>query len=70
MTTELASLTLRDLNLRVRPRKCMHKAGITTIEKLIDTDAATLLKCKNFGAVSLKEVRERLAELGLKLKGE
>lgn len=70
MTTELASLTLRDLILSVRPRKCMNKLGITTIEQLIDTDAATLLKCKNFGAVSLKEVRESLAELGLKLKGE
>jgi DNA-directed RNA polymerase subunit alpha len=70
MTTELASLTLSDLQLSVRPRKCMTRLGITTIEKLINTDAAKLLECKNFGRVSLKEVRERLAECGLKLKGE
>lgn len=78
MTTETGSTNLGDLSLvpvtdlalSVRAKKCTTKLGIVTIEELINTDAATLLKCKNFATGSLKEIRDRLAERGLKLKGE
>jgi len=29
-----------------------------------------LLECKNFGVTSLNEVREKLADLGLKMRGD
>jgi DNA-directed RNA polymerase subunit alpha len=29
-----------------------------------------LMECKNFGVTSLNEVREKLAERGLKLRGD
>lgn len=69
-TSDLSLIPITELALRPRGRRCMTTLGIGTIEALINTDAATLLKCKNFAAVSLKEVRDSLAEHGWKLKGE
>lgn len=61
---------ITELNLSVRARKCTTKLGINTIGDLIRHTAEDLMECKNFGVTSLKEVREKLAEYNLKLKGE
>jgi DNA-directed RNA polymerase subunit alpha len=61
---------ISDLSLSVRARKCMTKLGIQTVGDLISRTGDDLLECKNFGVTSLNEVRERLAELNLKLKNE
>jgi DNA-directed RNA polymerase subunit alpha len=59
-----------DLNLSVRARKCMARLTMNTIGDLLRKTGDDLLECKNFGVTSLNEVREKLAELGLKLRGE
>lgn len=59
-----------ELNLSVRSRKCMTRLGIGTIGELIVHTGDELLECKNFGVTSLVEVREKLKELGLKLRGD
>lgn len=59
-----------ELNLSVRARKCMTRLGITTIGELCVHTGDELLECKNFGVTSLVEVREKLKELGLKLRGD
>jgi DNA-directed RNA polymerase subunit alpha len=61
---------ISDLNLSVRARKCMSKLNIQTLGDLITHTGDQLLECKNFGVTSLNEVREKLAQLGMKLKGE
>ena len=61
---------INDLNLSVRARKCMTKLGIQTVGELLVHTGDELMECKNFGVTSLNEVREKLAELGLKLKNE
>jgi DNA-directed RNA polymerase subunit alpha len=61
---------IADLNLSVRARKCMVRLGITTIGELIRKTGDDLLESKNFGVTSLNEVREKLGDLGLKLRGE
>ena len=61
---------LTDLSLSVRARKCTTKLGIGTIGELIRRTAEDLMECKNFGVTSLNEVREKLAERGLKLRGD
>ena len=61
---------ISDLNLSVRARKCMARLGLTLIAELIRKTGDDLLECKNFGVTSLNEVREKLAELSLKLKNE
>jgi DNA-directed RNA polymerase subunit alpha len=67
---EVYGAPISDLNLSVRARKCTTKLGITTIGDLVRRTAEDLLECKNFGVTSLNEVREKLGERGLKLRGE
>jgi DNA-directed RNA polymerase subunit alpha len=67
---EVHGMPITDLNLSVRARKCTTKLGINTIGDLIRRTAEDLLECKNFGVTSLNEVREKLSERGLKLRGD
>ena len=67
---EIYSLPITDLNLSVRARKCTTKLGIGTIGDLVRRTGEDLMECKNFGVTSLNEVREKLAERGLKLRGD
>ena len=67
---EIYSQPITELNLSVRARKCTTKLGITTIGDLVRRTAEDLMECKNFGVTSLNEVREKLAERGLKLRGD
>jgi DNA-directed RNA polymerase alpha subunit len=59
-----------NLRLSVRGRKCMIRLGISTIDELIHKSADDLLQCKDFSQASLNEIRDKLAELNLKLRGE
>ncbi len=61
---------ISDLNLSVRARKCMVRLGLSTIGELLRRTADNLLECKNFGVTSLIEVREKLTEANLKLRGD
>jgi DNA-directed RNA polymerase subunit alpha len=67
---QLLDRPIADLNLSVRARKCMVRLGLSTIGELLRKTGDDLLECKNFGVTSLNEVREKLTELGLKLRGE
>ena len=67
---EMHGLPITELNLSVRARKCTSKLGINTIGDLVRRTAEDLLECKNFGVTSLNEVREKLSERGLKLRGD
>ena len=59
-----------DLNLSVRARKCMNRLGINTLGELVQRTADELLESKNFGMTSLTEVREKLRQFGLTLRGD
>ena len=61
---------MSELNLSVRARKCMARLGLNTIGQLIRKTGDELLQSKNFGVTSLIEVREKLAQFGLKLRGD
>jgi DNA-directed RNA polymerase subunit alpha len=61
---------ISDLALSVRARKCMQRLNIQTVGQLISHTGDELLETKNFGVTSLNEVRDKLAELDLKLKGD
>jgi DNA-directed RNA polymerase subunit alpha len=67
---EIYSLPIAELNLSVRARKCTTKLGIATIGELVRRTGEDLMECKNFGVTSLNEVREKLTERGLKLRGD
>jgi DNA-directed RNA polymerase subunit alpha len=59
-----------DLNLSVRARKCMNRLGLNTLGDLVQRTADELLESKNFGMTSLNEVREKLRQYGLSLRGD
>jgi DNA-directed RNA polymerase subunit alpha len=61
---------ISELGLSVRARKCMSRLGLTTIGELIRKTGDDLLECKNFGVTSLNEVREKLTQFSLKLRGD
>jgi DNA-directed RNA polymerase subunit alpha len=62
--------SVTELNLSVRARKCMNRLGINTLGELVQRTGDELLEAKNFGMTSLAEVREKLAQYGLSLRGD
>ena len=64
------SKPVSELNLSVRARKCMNRLNITTLGELCQRTSDELLEAKNFGITSLNEVKEKLTQYGLKLRGD
>ena len=60
--------TVSDLQLSVRARKALQLLDIQTLGDLASRTEAELMGVKSFGATSLMEVKERLAEHGLGLR--
>ncbi len=56
-----------ELELSVRSANCLENANIKTIGDLVQKTEAEMLKTKNFGRKSLKEIKDILAEMGLSL---
>ncbi|MFC1611375.1 DNA-directed RNA polymerase subunit alpha C-terminal domain-containing protein, partial [Myxococcota bacterium] len=56
-----------ELDLSVRAENCLQAANIKYIGDLVQKSEAEMLKTKNFGRKSLKEIKELLAEMGLTL---
>jgi len=73
LETKLA-MSLAELDLSVRATNCLESEGITTVRELVTKDEDTLLKVRNFGETTLREVREKLKKhnlvLGLRLPPE
>ena len=60
---------IEELDFSVRTYNCLKKANILTIGELVQTTEPDLMQIRNFGKKSLVEVREKLGQLGLLLKG-
>lgn len=60
---------IEELDFSVRTYNCLKKANILTIGELVQTTEADLMQIRNFGKKSLLEVRDKLSQLGLSLKG-
>lgn len=59
--------TVDELELSVRAANCLQSANITYIGELVQKTEAEMLKTKNFGRKSLKEIQGVLAKMGLSL---
>jgi len=66
---EVLALPIRDLNLSARGQK-VYKLGVFTVGDLVRRTADEILELEYFGKWSLNEVREKLDEYGLWLKGD
>lgn len=61
---------IENLNLSVRAYNCLKRAEITTIYDLTEKTESDMMKVKNLGKKSLKDVISNLEDLGLSLKPE
>lgn len=68
--TTTLSMNVEDLELSSRSLNCLKSAGIKTVGELISHSEDELMKFKNFGNKSLVEVRGKLSEYKLRLKGD
>ncbi len=59
--------SVEELELSVRSANCLQNANIHIIGELVQKTEAEMLKTKNFGRKSLKEIKEILADMGLSL---
>lgn len=59
---------IEDLELSVRSYNCLKREGVNTVQQLVNISESDLMKIRNFGAKSIEEVKDKLAELGLSLK--
>ena len=59
---------IEELDLSVRSFNCLKRAGIATVLELTQKSEDEMMKVKNLGKKSLKEIREKLASLGLSFK--
>jgi DNA-directed RNA polymerase subunit alpha len=61
--------TIEDLDLTVRSYNCLKRAGIQTVQELIQYTEEEVLKIRNLGRKSFKEIKDKLAEMELSFKG-
>ena len=60
---------IEDLEFTVRSYNCLKRAGIHTVQDLIGKTEDDMLKVRNLGQKSLDEIKKKLEELGLGLRG-
>jgi DNA-directed RNA polymerase subunit alpha len=61
------SMTVQELDLSVRANNCLESAKIQNVRDLVKKTDQDLLKVRSFGKTSLREVKRRLADMGLSL---
>lgn len=59
---------IEDLDLSVRSYNCLKRAGIQTVEELTQKTEDEMMHVKNLGKKSLKEVKDKMQQLGLSFK--
>ncbi|MCL5290256.1 MAG: DNA-directed RNA polymerase subunit alpha [Firmicutes bacterium] len=65
---KILEMTIEELDLSVRSYNCLKRAGINTVEELIQKNEEDMMKVRNLGKKSLEEVINKLNELGLSLR--
>ena len=63
-------MTIEELDLSVRSFNCLKRAGINTVEDLINKSEDEMMKVRNLGRKSLEEVMAKLDSLGFTLTKE
>lgn len=67
-SNKVLDMTIEELDLSVRSYNCLKRAGIQTVQELANKTEDDMIKVRNLGKKSLKEVKEKLMELGLGFK--
>ncbi len=67
---KVLEMTIEELDLSVRSFNCLKRAGINTVEDLINKSEDDMIKVRNLGRKSLEEVIYKLNSLGFTLQAE
>ena len=67
---KVLDMTIEELDLSVRSFNCLKRAGINTVEDLIDKTEEDMMKVRNLGRKSLEEVIAKLDSFGFTLRKE
>lgn len=67
---KVLEMTIEELDLSVRSFNCLKRAGINTVEDLINKSEEDMMKVRNLGRKSLEEVVWKMASLGFNLRKE
>ena len=67
---KILEMTIEDLDLSVRSFNCLKRAGINTVNDLINKSEEEMMKVRNLGKKSFDEVKEKLKSLGYELNSE
>jgi len=65
---KVLEMTIEELDLSVRSYNCLKRAGINTVEELVQKTQEDMMKVRNMGRKSLEEVDHKLKELNLALR--
>lgn len=65
---QFESMNIEELELSVRSYNCLKRAAISTVNELTQKSEEEMMKVRNLGKKSLKEVKEKLAALGLSFR--
>ena len=65
--TKKLSIPIQELELSVRASNCLESVKMETVGQLVKMTEADLLEIRSFGKTSLREVKRKLADLGLSL---
>lgn len=65
---KILEMTIEELDLSVRSYNCLKRAGINTVDELVQKNEEEMMKIRNLGRKSLEEVQQKLAALGLNLR--
>jgi DNA-directed RNA polymerase subunit alpha len=65
---KVLEMTIEELDLSVRSFNCLKRAGINTVEDLVDKTEDEMMKVRNLGRKSLEEVMNKLNAMGLSLQ--
>ena len=62
---KILEMSIDELELSVRSYNCLKRAGINTVQELINKTPEDMMKVRNLGRKSLEEVQAKIKELGL-----
>lgn len=69
-TQKMLDVSIDDLDFSVRAYNCLKRAGILTLRDLVDKTENDMMKIRNLGKKSLKEVIDKVKDMGLSFKTE
>ena len=69
-SVKILETSIDDLDLSVRAYNCLKRAGILTLKNLVDKSENEMIKIRNLGKKSLKEVMDKVKDMGLSFRAE